>query len=91
LYPEKKELKSLHYSGNIEDLKNHIVSDHPIIVLVDLGFFFYQANHFMVVIGYTENGIIVNSGKNRHVFMSFEDFLKGWRKTGFWTLLIRNE
>jgi len=49
----------------------------------------YQQNHFMVIIGYHENGVIANSGKNQLKFIREEDFLKPWERTDFWTLLIK--
>ncbi len=89
LYAQRKGLKAIQYEGNIQDLRKNIDVGYPIIVLVDQGFSFYQANHFMVVIGYNEDGVIVNSGKDKEKFISEKDFLHSWRKTNFWTLLIR--
>jgi predicted double-glycine peptidase len=89
LYAQKKGLKAIQYEGTMEDLRKNIDSRRPIIVLVDYGFFSVQANHFMVVIGYNEDGVIVNSGKDKEKFISEKDFLKIWGKTKFWTLLIQ--
>ncbi len=89
LYAQKKGLDAIQYKGSIEDIKKNLDSAYPIIVLVDYGFFFYQVNHFMVVIGYNQDGVIVNSGKEREKFISEKDFLKAWEKTHFWTLLIK--
>jgi len=89
LYAEKKRLKAQQYKSSIEDLKKNIESGHPVIVLVDYGFFLYQANHFLVIIGYNEDGIVVNSGKERNMFISEKDFIRIWEKTKFWTLLIK--
>ena len=89
LYVQRKGLKAIQYEGNIQDIRKNIDSGYPIIVFIDQGFSFYQANHFMVVIGYNEDGVIVNSGKDREEFISEEDFLHSWKKTKFWTLLIR--
>jgi len=89
LYAEKKGLRAQQYKGSIEDLKKNIESGHPVIVLVDYGFFLYQANHFLVIIGYNEDGIVVNSGKERNMFISEKDFIRIWEKTKFWTLLIK--
>ncbi len=91
LYAQRHGLKAIHYEGSMEDLKRKIDSGYPIIVLVDYGFFSIQANHFMVVIGYNEDGVIANSGKNREKFIPKKDFLRSWKKTKFWTLLIRPE
>jgi len=42
-------------------LKKNIDSGYPLIVLVDYGFWAFHSNHFMVVVGYNEDGVIVNS------------------------------
>lgn len=89
LYAKTKGLNAIQYSGNMIDLRKNLDSQYPVIVLVDLGISLYQANHFMVVVGYTENGVIVNSGRKREVFMPEKEFMKSWRKTDYWTLLIR--
>lgn len=88
LYAGKKGLKATQYEGSFEDIKRNIDLGHPLIVLVDYGFWVYQQNHFMVVFGYNENGIIVHSGKDRHKFIPLNDFLKSWKRTKFWILLI---
>jgi ABC-type bacteriocin/lantibiotic exporter with double-glycine peptidase domain len=88
LYVEKKGLKAIQYQGSFVDVKRKIDSGYPLIVLVDYGFWVYQQNHFMVVLGYQENGIIVHSGKDRHKVIPLEDLLKSWERTKFWTLWI---
>ncbi len=89
LYVHRKGLKAGKYKGSPEDIKNNIGSGYPVIVLVDYGFWVYQQNHFMVVVGYNKNGVIVNSGKDRLKFIHEGDFIKSWKRTGFWTLLIK--
>jgi predicted double-glycine peptidase len=88
-YAQRRGLNAIQYKGDIEDLKKNIDSNYPVIVLVDYGFSIYQANHFMVVIGYNEDGVIVNSGKDERKFIPYEEFIKIWGRTGFWTLFIR--
>lgn len=88
LYAEKKGMKAIHYKGSVDDIKNKIDLGYPVIVLVDLGFWVYQQNHFMVVVGYDENGIIANSGRERLKPISLKNFIKSWKKTNFWTLLV---
>jgi ABC-type bacteriocin/lantibiotic exporter with double-glycine peptidase domain len=88
LYAEKKGLKADSYEGSVKDLKDKIDSGLPLIVLVDYGFWVYQQNHFMVVVGYDENGIIANSGRERLKTISLNDFIKSWKRKKFWTLLI---
>lgn len=88
LYPQKKGLIAEQYSGGMNDLKKNIDTNYPVIVLVDYGFSIFQSNHFMVVIGYNEHGVIVNSGKDKGKFILEKDFIKAWKRTKFWTLKI---
>lgn len=88
LYAQGKGLKASQYQGTLEDIKRNIEQGYPIIVLVDQGFWVYQKDHFMVVVGYNENGIVVNSGSEPLKFIPLKDFLRSWERTGFWTLLI---
>lgn len=89
LYAQRKGLNAAQYKGNMNDLKKNIDSGHPVIVLIDYGLSLYQVNHFIVVIGYNEHGVIVNSGKYKGRFISEEDFVNAWKKANFWTLLIK--
>jgi len=87
-YARKKGLYAISYRGSIEDIKKRIHDGYPVIVLVDLGFSLFQANHFMVVVGFNDHGIVVNSGKIKRKLLSWKDFHKSWEKTHFWTLFI---
>jgi predicted double-glycine peptidase len=89
IYAQKKGLHAEQYQGSMDDVRRNIQLGNPLIVFVDYGFSFYQKNHFMVIVGYNENGVIVNSGDAREKFIQREDFLRLWRKTNFWTLLIK--
>jgi len=91
MYAQKKGLFAFQYKGSLEDLKKNIDAGYPLIVLVDYGISFYQANHFMVVVGYNVNGLIVNSGKASNIFMPNKDFLKVWKRADYWTLLIKKQ
>jgi ABC-type bacteriocin/lantibiotic exporter with double-glycine peptidase domain len=87
-YAQRKGLKARQYQGNVEDVKRNIDSNQPLVVLVDDGFWVYEKAHFMVVVGYDEEGLIVNSGKERHQFISLSRFLRSWKRAKFWTLRI---
>ena len=58
--------------------------------MVDYGFSLYQQNHFMVVVGYSEQGILAHTGRAKEKGIPWDDFIKSWEKTGYWTLLIRS-
>jgi len=89
LYAQQKGLSAEQYKGSLENLKQNIDSGYPVVVLVDYGGAFYQMNHFMVIFGYNERGILANSGKDHEKFIPEDDFLKSWEKTNFWTLRIK--
>ena len=91
IYARRKGLYAEQYEGSMDDIRRNIRLGRPLIVLVDYGFSFYQRNHFMVLVGYNEQGVIVNSGDKREKMIPEKDFLKIWRKTNSWTLLIKKE
>jgi ABC-type bacteriocin/lantibiotic exporter with double-glycine peptidase domain len=79
------------FAGGMKDITRSIDEGNPLIVLVDYGFWVYQQNHFMVVVGYNSNGVIVNSGSERLKFILSGDFMKLWKKTNFWILSVRRK
>jgi predicted double-glycine peptidase len=89
LYARKRGFHTQQLAGAISDLKHGVDDGIPPIVLVDYGFSFYQRNHFMVVKGYSDGGILVNSGRKESELIAHEDLLKIWEKTGFWVLLVK--
>jgi ABC-type bacteriocin/lantibiotic exporter with double-glycine peptidase domain len=88
LYSQKEGFAVRQYSGGLEDIRKNVNLGYPLIVLVDNGFFVYQKNHFMVVLGYSQNGVFVHSGKEREKFIPLNDFLGPWGKADHWTLLV---
>lgn len=91
LYARRKGLSALQYTGSLSDIRKNIGDGKPLIVLVDYGFSFYEASHFMAIVGYNEDGMIVNSGKRKEHFIPEKEFLKAWKKTNYWTLLIQHK
>ncbi len=89
LYPQRKGLETEQYSGGMDDLRKKIDAGFPLIVLIDKGFSVVEVAHFMVVIGYGETGIIASSARNEGEFIPEKDFLKAWKRTNYWTLLVR--
>lgn len=88
IFAQKKGFKATQYSGSIEDIKEKIKAQKPLIVMTDEGFWFYKKYHYMVVVGFDDSNVIVNSGTEQHKKIDFESFTKKWGKTGYWTLLI---
>lgn len=87
-YAERQGMKASQYSGTLDDLKKNLDRSNPLIVLVDYGFLSYRKDHFMVVVGYDAGHIIAHSGRDSFKPVPIDDFLKTWKKTKNWTLLI---
>ena len=62
----------------------------PLVALLDLGFAIFPQGHYVVVTGYDDErqGVYVHSSLEKDVFIPYERFLRGWDKTGRWTLLV---
>jgi predicted double-glycine peptidase len=89
LYAQSRGLRASQYKGGLDDLREQIDAGRPLIVLVDYGFSVIRADHFMVVVGYNNEGVMVNSGRREGEFIARDDFVKAWEKTGYWTLLVQ--
>lgn len=89
VYAEKKGMRVSQYSGGMSDLKRAVAENLPVIVLVDNGFSLYRNYHFMVVTGFDDYGIIVNSGRERMKYINEKEFLSAWKKADFWILVLR--
>ena len=88
-FAERKGMRATQYSGNLADLKKNINASNPLIVLVDYGFLNYRKDHFMVIVGYDDDNVIAHSGKHSFMPVPNDEFLKIWKKTKYWTLLVQ--
>ncbi|MGD2080352.1 MAG: C39 family peptidase [Nitrospirota bacterium] len=89
LYARGRGLEARYFGGTLGGIRDSIDAGYPVIVLVDLGLWLYRKDHFMVVVGYSEGGLVVNSGREEHKFVTTEDFVRTWEKAGSWTLLVK--
>jgi ABC-type bacteriocin/lantibiotic exporter with double-glycine peptidase domain len=88
-YARNRGLRATASSAGIGDLRRSIDAGQPVIVLVDLGFWIYEKNHYMVAVGYSEDSLIAHSGRESFKRIPVDDFLNSWEKTGFWALFIQ--
>ncbi len=89
-YPRKFGLWSYSYQGNLADLKEKLNEDVPIIVLLGTGPFFWRVYHYALVVGYwdEENIVVMHSGKEKNCLMRYDIFLKKWKTSDYWALLV---
>ncbi len=89
IYARKRGFRTQRYAGNVADLRQNVTRGVPTIIFVDYGFSIYEQHHFMVVTGYTADGIIVNSGKRENQPVSDKELEKIWKRNRYWTLVVR--
>ena len=88
LFARDRGLDAVWYEGNPEDLREKIDRTQPLIAMVDLGLGTVRRPHYLVVVGYSPEGIIANTGTRQHHNISWNRFLKQWHRTQMWTLHI---
>jgi hypothetical protein len=91
LYARKRGFFAEWYNGSVDDIRRSVDERVPLIVMVDLGFASVSKNHFMVVVGYTPEGVIANSGKIREKLIPWKAFLARWNRTKRWALRIEQK
>ncbi len=90
IYAEKNGFKADIKTGDIEVIKGYISQDHPVIAFLDLGIGPYSVGHYMVVVGYNdiEGKIIAHSGREENKVYAYTSFLRSWKRTGYWMLVL---
>lgn len=73
---------------NVVELRKYVDRGTPIIVFVSRSGWIKNYNHFMVVIGYTNEGMIVNSGLREEQYISVREFRSFWKRNGQYALLV---
>jgi len=91
LYARKRGFFAEWHNGSVNDIRRSVDKRVPLIVMVDFGFASVRKNHFMVVVGYTPEGVIANSGKTREKLIPWKDFLARWNRTKRWALRIEQK
>ncbi len=87
-YARKAGFKADSYKGSIENIQAEISKVRPLIIFVDIGNQYFPKERYIIVVGYNKEGIVAHSGKDKDVFMPYENLLKIWGKTGYEALLI---
>jgi ABC-type bacteriocin/lantibiotic exporter with double-glycine peptidase domain len=88
LYARQRGFASKWYEGSAADVIGAVDSGSPLVVMIDLGFSLARAYHYMVITGYSSQGVIANTGTTPQKLISWERFMSQWEKTHNWTLLI---
>jgi ABC-type bacteriocin/lantibiotic exporter with double-glycine peptidase domain len=74
--------------GTVEELRAFIHEGKPVIVLVDLGRWLVSQPHYLVLFGYSPEGLIAHDGAKASRLFGYQDFEKMWEKMGRAYLLV---
>ena len=88
LYARQRGFNSKWYGGGTDDIVRAVDSGSPLVVMIDLGFSVARVYHYMVITGYSFEGVIANTGTTPQKLISWERFMSQWEKTHNWTLLV---
>ena len=87
-YSRKRGFQTKIGRASTADIKEFLLNNKPVIVLVDIGFWVISRMHYLVVYGYTDRGFLVHDGSKPSRVYPYEEFEKVWQKTGNSFLLV---
>ena len=72
-------------------LKERISAGVPVILLVDLGIWSWSRPHYLVAYGWTPEGVVAHSGRERGQVIPFSTLDAQWEKMGRLAIIVRRE
>jgi hypothetical protein len=72
-------------------LKERISAGVPVILLVDLGIWSWSRPHYLVAYGWTSEGVVAHSGRERGKVIPFSTLDAQWEKMGRLAIIVRRE
>jgi len=70
-------------------LRERIVAGDPVILLVDLGVWSWSRPHYLVAYGWTPEGVVAHSGRERGKVIPFPTLDAQWAKMGRLAILVQ--
>ncbi len=89
-YARGKGFNARYYNGDMGSLRKELDKGHPLILFLHIGNSIVPRRHYIVAVGYDESRkvVIANSGREKDTLIPYQELLKAWKRTGYWTLLI---
>jgi Peptidase C39 family len=72
-------------------LKERISAGVPVILLVDLGIWSWSRPHYLVAYGWTPEGVVAHSGRERGKVIPLSTLDAQWEKMGRLAIIVRRE
>lgn len=73
---------------NFKALAEELAAGNPVLVMQNLGFSFSPRFHYAVVIGVTDQQVILRSGEKRRLLMKHRAFLRSWQGAKYWAMVV---
>jgi ABC-type bacteriocin/lantibiotic exporter with double-glycine peptidase domain len=70
-------------------LRERILAGDPVILLVDLGVWSWSRPHYLVAYGWTPEGVVAHSGRERGKVIPFPTLDAQWAKMGRLAIVVR--
>ncbi len=72
-------------------LRERISAGVPVILLVDLGIWTWSRPHYLVAYGWTPEGVVAHSGRERGKVIPFSTLDAQWAKMGRLAIIVRRQ
>ena len=72
-------------------LRDRISAGDPVILLVDLGIWTLSRPHYLVAYGWTPDGVVAHSGRERGKVIPFSTLDAQWAKMGRLAIIVRRQ
>jgi ABC-type bacteriocin/lantibiotic exporter with double-glycine peptidase domain len=76
---------------DLPGLRERISAGVPVILLVDLGIWNWSRPHYLVAYGWTPEGVVAHSGRERGKVIPFSTLDAQWAKMGRLAIIVRRQ
>src|SRR5262249_19775734 len=89
-FARRRGFQARSFAGTLDQAKDELRQDRPLIVFQDLGVPLYPVPHFAVLVGYDDRAgaVVLHSGTTAYRVVSYPDFGRRGRAPRAWTPLI---
>ncbi|MDR2198671.1 MAG: C39 family peptidase [Deltaproteobacteria bacterium] len=91
IYARERGASASFFSASAEELTEHIGRGVPLIVEVDYGFLGVVKAHFMVIVGYSPEGVVANTGTTSGELIPWASFLSSWKKMAYFAIRVEGK
>jgi len=93
LYARQKGFDAEFYASSMDDLREKLSAGYPLILFLNLGLKSYPVGHYVVAVGYSDaaEAVLVHSGTEKEMVMSYMQLEREWSLTGYSTLIVKPE